>query len=249
MKTFEQLLQEKCWKGYKQVGMKDKDGKQVPNCVPESSEEVNEAAGSAFKHEYKMSKDDFHKYAKYGNFELHSQDRMTMAYDGKKHVATYHHDKGSIATDHKLNESEDQLNEQIKGWKHAHSDLAKARKDASNAQKSAVLHTLKKDGTESKMNDARKHFSSEQEARAHHEHVTKLNPSRSIKHALYVDGKHVENLGESEVNTFRDIVEGQLQEISKSTLSSYIKKASGGLDGAASQASMSHTNRGGRSFV
>ena len=27
-----------CWKGYKQVGMKDKDGKQVPNCVPESKE-------------------------------------------------------------------------------------------------------------------------------------------------------------------------------------------------------------------
>jgi len=23
-----------CWKGYQQVGMKDKDGKQVPNCVP-----------------------------------------------------------------------------------------------------------------------------------------------------------------------------------------------------------------------
>ena len=23
-----------CWKGYKQVGMKDKGGKQVPNCVP-----------------------------------------------------------------------------------------------------------------------------------------------------------------------------------------------------------------------
>lgn len=30
-----------CWKGYKQVGMKDKGGKQVPNCVPESV--VNEA--------------------------------------------------------------------------------------------------------------------------------------------------------------------------------------------------------------
>jgi len=23
-----------CWKNYKQVGMKDKNGKQVPNCVP-----------------------------------------------------------------------------------------------------------------------------------------------------------------------------------------------------------------------
>jgi len=30
------ILSEKkaCWKGYKQVGMKEKNGKQVPNCVP-----------------------------------------------------------------------------------------------------------------------------------------------------------------------------------------------------------------------
>jgi hypothetical protein len=26
-----------CWKGYKQIGMKDKDGRQVPNCVPNES--------------------------------------------------------------------------------------------------------------------------------------------------------------------------------------------------------------------
>jgi hypothetical protein len=25
-----------CWKGYKQIGMKKKNGKQVPNCIPES---------------------------------------------------------------------------------------------------------------------------------------------------------------------------------------------------------------------
>ena len=29
-----------CWKGYKQVGMKEKDGKEVPNCVP-----INESEG------------------------------------------------------------------------------------------------------------------------------------------------------------------------------------------------------------
>jgi len=26
-----------CWKGYKQVGLKNKNGKMVPNCVPEKS--------------------------------------------------------------------------------------------------------------------------------------------------------------------------------------------------------------------
>lgn len=32
----DEILSEKkaCWKGYKQIGMKEKNGKQVPNCVP-----------------------------------------------------------------------------------------------------------------------------------------------------------------------------------------------------------------------
>jgi|TARA_B100001093_G_scaffold402642_1_gene390493 hypothetical protein len=33
------ILNEDCWKGYKQVGGKMKNGKMVPNCVPESVEE------------------------------------------------------------------------------------------------------------------------------------------------------------------------------------------------------------------
>lgn len=31
-----------CWKGYKQIGMKKKGGKEVPNCVPESVEKFEE---------------------------------------------------------------------------------------------------------------------------------------------------------------------------------------------------------------
>jgi len=34
-------LKESCWKGYKQNGMKDKDGKQVPNCIPIKENAVN----------------------------------------------------------------------------------------------------------------------------------------------------------------------------------------------------------------
>ena len=30
------ILNEDCWKGYKQIGGKMKNGKMVPNCVPES---------------------------------------------------------------------------------------------------------------------------------------------------------------------------------------------------------------------
>jgi hypothetical protein len=36
---------EDCWKGYTQYGMKEKDGKQVPNCVPANEEIMNEGRG------------------------------------------------------------------------------------------------------------------------------------------------------------------------------------------------------------
>jgi hypothetical protein len=51
MKTFKDILGinqsalqlgEACWKGYRQEGMKKKGDRQVPNCVPEQEEAVNE---------------------------------------------------------------------------------------------------------------------------------------------------------------------------------------------------------------
>jgi len=43
-------MNESCWKGYKQSGMKNKDGKQVPNCVPiKESEEVEEKWSKKYK--------------------------------------------------------------------------------------------------------------------------------------------------------------------------------------------------------
>ena len=44
-------LSEKCWDGYKQVGMKNKSGRQVPNCVPE------EAAGVGIVTKQNATKD------------------------------------------------------------------------------------------------------------------------------------------------------------------------------------------------
>lgn len=87
-----------------------------------------------------------------------------------------------------------ELEENIKGWKHAASDISKMR---AAQGKSVKLVSLKKDGTESKMHDATKMFRSEDEAQEHHDRVTKLNPKSKIKHNLYVDGKHVKTLGES----------------------------------------------------
>lgn len=41
LRDFEEDLttSEACWTGYKQVGMKKKGNKSVPNCVPENKEE------------------------------------------------------------------------------------------------------------------------------------------------------------------------------------------------------------------
>ena len=62
MKTFKQYCEaDGCWSGYKKVGMKKKNGKNVPNCVPESKEleELNTnqlikkfAADTIFKKKY-----------------------------------------------------------------------------------------------------------------------------------------------------------------------------------------------------
>ena len=49
MISFKEYISEKkkdpCWTGYEMVGMKDKGGKKVPNCVPvkEEAEQVDEA--------------------------------------------------------------------------------------------------------------------------------------------------------------------------------------------------------------
>ena len=39
-----EIITEACWDGYKQVGMKQKGGKSVPNCVPTNETEVDETA-------------------------------------------------------------------------------------------------------------------------------------------------------------------------------------------------------------
>lgn len=47
MKSFLQFLEQKedpCWDGYQQYGMKKKNGKQVPNCIPvKEDEDLDEA--------------------------------------------------------------------------------------------------------------------------------------------------------------------------------------------------------------
>ena len=67
------ILNEDCWKGYKQIGMKTKGGKQVPNCVPESKE-VSEYSGGSY--EYNSSD----PYAQYnGNEKKINEASLTIS--------------------------------------------------------------------------------------------------------------------------------------------------------------------------
>lgn len=106
------------------------------------------------------------------------------------------HMLGAVRRDLSNVKEELELDEAIKGWKHAHSDIAKARAAASSASNNVKLVRLKKDGKESGMHDATKTFKSEDEARAHHANMVKLNPGKNIAHNLYVGGEHKEVLKE-----------------------------------------------------
>lgn len=53
VKQFRDFVEEKmkspnpCWAGYEMIGMKKKNGKEVPNCVPVAKEEVDVAQQAA----------------------------------------------------------------------------------------------------------------------------------------------------------------------------------------------------------
>jgi hypothetical protein len=81
------------------------------------------------------------------------------------------------------------ISEEIKGWKHAHSDIMKARSVAADASNNVAIHRLKADGGESGLHDARKSFRSEEDAHAHIANIKKLNPGKKINHNLYVNGQ------------------------------------------------------------
>jgi hypothetical protein len=54
MKNEEKLKEndDPCWDGYKQVGTKDKDGKEVPNCVPEGEDKMDETTTTSSAGDY-----------------------------------------------------------------------------------------------------------------------------------------------------------------------------------------------------
>jgi len=56
-KSKKEGVNEACWVGYKQVGMKDKGGKKVPNCVKEITEIFYESDGKGYGYTFEHIKD------------------------------------------------------------------------------------------------------------------------------------------------------------------------------------------------
>lgn len=74
-----------CWDGYKQIGMKNKGGKQVPNCVKES---VNEAPFHSLNNpRFKNATSDLVKNKKIKNPETKKDVSLTTALKDKDHPA------------------------------------------------------------------------------------------------------------------------------------------------------------------
>ena len=69
-----------CWKGYKQIGMKDKNGKQVPNCVPNSS--GNEYSLPSM---FKKKKSNFHNTS-FKDYAKVFEEPIESKWERKKHV-------------------------------------------------------------------------------------------------------------------------------------------------------------------
>ena len=56
MKSFKAHLEEACWKGYKAIGVKDKGGRKVPNCVPVSEQPTQPESKLTHKRGHQISK-------------------------------------------------------------------------------------------------------------------------------------------------------------------------------------------------
>ncbi len=61
MKTYKTFMEkdDPCWKGYEMIGMKKKNGKEVPNCVPKEEQDAVDEGGKKRDHKARSVKADF----------------------------------------------------------------------------------------------------------------------------------------------------------------------------------------------
>lgn len=98
-----QYIDEACWKGYQQIGMKKKGGKQVPNCVPikEADAYCSDCLIEAIKEAYATDKPEFIEMMQPGLNEAEYQGRKVqlgkpMRGDVKKFKVYVKNAKGNV---------------------------------------------------------------------------------------------------------------------------------------------------------
>jgi hypothetical protein len=96
-----QYIDEACWKGYQQRGMKEKGGKQVPNCIPESAGYCPQCLIETIKEAYATDNPEYIELIEPGLNEAEYQGRKVqlgkpMQGDVKKFKVYVKNDKGNV---------------------------------------------------------------------------------------------------------------------------------------------------------
>lgn len=93
---------EDCWDGYQQIGMKDKGGKQVPNCVPDANEALDPWQGYTKDDKKANAQAKAPKSAKHGTAEFRMSDMIqdTINVHGVKHAFEYYVKKHGMPPRH-----------------------------------------------------------------------------------------------------------------------------------------------------
>jgi hypothetical protein len=200
MKSFKKFVKEACWTGYKQVGIKEKNGRKVPNCVPEEAD-VDEAY---------VHTDFTDKTTPIGNRKAYA---AAKANDEKKPVSL------KKAPWDKKNEEVEQFYESDLSSE----DLNRIAKDhdiAANKHKIAYAETKSIAAARNHEVAYNRHVDA---AKAHREAVKDKNKHSSEK--LEKISNHAWDATDHVRKHFDEEVE--LDELKKSTLGSYIKRAAG----------------------
>ena len=87
-------IKEDCWVGYKQVGMKDKGGRQVPNCVKEIYEIYYESEGKGHGYTFEYLRNSDLNEAEYQGRKVKLG--KPMQGDAKKFKVYVKNDKGNV---------------------------------------------------------------------------------------------------------------------------------------------------------
>jgi len=103
-----------CWKGYQMVGMKKKGGRKVPNCVPESVEQIIEKAKKKSKKDWTGAKIDKDRFILPEEIDPDLEDELKKTRQTKQSVAKWAVKKGTqVVSTHATKDAAD-----VKAMKH-----------------------------------------------------------------------------------------------------------------------------------